>query len=378
MRLCLAHGTWQLITLIAALEEIKQREGRSPPTHLLLIEGDNVPDLRKGMETLAALLWDWASLSWAHDKLPLKPPDQWPVDVKRLTADIRCALGCRELTEIWLNQYTDFPQKLLLEAYPRADVIVYEEGLMTYTPHHTLPSLPSRIAKLGWRAIPLMLRGKLHDHMASERLCNWRLDRTFLSRIRNVFSFLSPPLKLAYPFTKCPVRRISSETMQAVLKRTIPWLKKQITSECDHSQGTILVLGAGYHLRYGIDIFEESSIYADMIQRFLDDGWTVRWKGHPRDRNDHLLAVLREKLGADSMTPVPVPSYVPVEVLCTIQRYPIAVGISSTSLFYLPRLFDTKTYTFIKNVPQSWHRGGDAFVAALAMKHIPDVGALLR
>lgn len=379
MRLCLAHGTWQLIMLAAALREAEKRGVSAPqPTRLLLIECDEIPDLRRGMESLAQHLFSWQSVDWANELLPMRPSDnEWPLDLENLFSSARSRLALEHANELWLNQYTDFPQKVLIEAYPSAKLVIYEEGMMTYTPHHVM----QRQWRSSYRELlelaALAIRGKLLSHLQSLRICNWRLDPAHLRRIAYIASFLYPSIRPAYPYDRYPILQISCETLRATLQEAnARWPVMQNVCIPTGVHKNIVFLDSAFYLRQRISAEDEAALYYPLVEKLLKKGYRVFWKIHPRDREKLIIGHLKERFQTCEFLELMVPSYVPIELVCLRTSFRAAVSCISTSLLYLRQLFDIPTYGFGHHLPDSVRRGGDEFVADLIEQTVPPIEEL--
>ena len=93
---------------------------------------------------------------------------------------------------------------------------------------------------------------------------------------------------------------------------------------------------------YGREL--EVNLYRAALTEVMDKGYRVWWKDHPR-QEDSIFDDLTVYFG-DRLKRLHFVDQLPIELALSALRFERCVGLTSSSLFYLPKLFGTKAYTF--------------------------------
>ena len=349
MRLCFALGTWQLISLAAALKQA-DAEGRvrqSPFTELVLHEPDVLPELRQWMDILAPLVYAWDRAVWDNELLRTRPPtDQWPFPVEKWTRELRTQFQVDEVDEVWLPHFEGFQYRLVMEVFPGADVVMYEDGYLgPLATHRTNGREALRVC----RALPaLLLRRELKVFLASLRLSNWRLLETYLRRTKDMYLLVGAVLPVPELYRGIPVHRVEVDRFMEVMESATKDARMQTALEALEvaPPNEVLILSQMFGTRQmGISWEDELNINRGVVREILDKGYTVCWKDHPRDALS-FYPELEAEFGGRGLRRLETPAAIPVQLLMRKLRFRHCVSIASSALFYLRMMYGTAAYTF--------------------------------
>ena len=222
--LCLVNGLWQLCALSAALSE-HHAGSRDRATRFILVVY-NVGKNHRNLESVLAAARGqglWEAVFDGSDILQGPSPEEWPLSYRRDGARLRALIGVERVDEVWLGHIFSYAERLVLEAFPKAFVAIYEEGLTPYGPFEQ-----RKVIDFPWRAFlrsfpRLVLSLKLRSHLVSLRMSDWRVSPRYLRRVRSVYlldSALSENLRCMYPGEHLLVNRnILIRTIETIAAR---------------------------------------------------------------------------------------------------------------------------------------------------------------
>jgi hypothetical protein len=306
--------------LVAALRTCNRRSC----TRLALYGRALSREMRREMERLASRLFAFDAVVWTDDLL-LAPV------VGGEFSRLRERIGCSAPDELWLCKISDSPEAFAMQAFPRAAVVLYEDGLHTYAPQGLDPHSPA------------------------------------LERISESHLLLGDCLPLPPWLRRLTRVQIGDGHVRDVLTECA----RSLASPREFMQsGAAVVLGQCF-ARWGLmSRAAECGMYERAIATLLESGYAVAWKEHPR-ADQPFFPEFAARFGGD-VRELALPPAVPVEAAFASGRrgQPLCVSATSTALFTLPRLFGARVRTFAQELVP--HVAGDfAHMADLAMAMAP-------
>ncbi len=162
-RFVFVHGPWQLIMATSALRQAAESGQRRTIDTLVIYslpDGPLSDSLLEVTRRIAAVVWPWQGVVVLNDVI-----DWWSLrDVPGCTSLLRDKLGAAEPDELWVVDVPNNPTKITAEAYPRARIVLFEDGLMSYLPfedHRLSVSQCLGQPRLALRALKFRLRERL-------------------------------------------------------------------------------------------------------------------------------------------------------------------------------------------------------------------------
>ena len=342
VRVGFAVGSWQLISLAAALDAA----GRGDD-HVVLYETDVAgPELETAMHAIAATVRPWLGIVDAFDLFKAVPrkPGQWRLD--QCIRELRARIGLERIDELWLCWVSRPSEKLVLEAYPEARVMLYEDGLTSYMPQ----ARPMRRepAPAPWlRMAPAPLRRWLDPHAPARRFRRHRsgIDPVHLRRIDGAWMLLADSWPAPSPMQDVPRHPIDQARLAATLRacQTIPSVAG--FDAAPRTRPTVLVLGQTLSRWGAISRDDELAIYAGVVALAVERGYDVWWKEHPRSR-EPFFDDLSAQAPANRLRRLELPYALPIELVAGRLGLVACIAGISAALFTLSRFCGVDGYTF--------------------------------
>lgn len=348
-RICAAPGTWQLVVLAAAFRAIIDDESTQVSRRdILILYGPKLSDeLRCQMQACAERLWNWEKIVWADDLLTLDSV-QTRSQLLSVVSTLRDRCDADRPAELWVCKTWSIQEKVLLEAWPRAAVNVFEDGLHTYVSHESrfwheyLPkSNPANWLQLFQQR---MLSGQ-----ALRRIRWVGHQREYDRRIRHVYLKLVEDLPLPSYLRSGCIRILSNDSFYASIEALGLPDGFGDESHASDSRPVALCLGQCFALWNMIDEKKEIEIYSHVIEELIGAGYRVLWKDHPRavpfdlESNAHF---------GSSLQRAHLPGTFPIESLLARMQPSLLVSGTSSSLIYGRLLFNTPAATFLNRFPE--------------------------
>ncbi len=385
IRVCLALGSWHIVALEAALRQADAASTApgAPEDHLVLYETVSVSaELKQAMREVAAAVRPWRRIVDAFELLASVRRKISQHEFDALIARLRGHLGLERIDELWLCWITRAPEKLVMEAYPEAGVMLYEDGLFSYLPMRSTPREPAP-AGLPW---PSALRARWRDGLDRWRpVRRFRRHKSWLDprherRVAGAWMLLADLWPAPATLAHVPWRPVASVVVRQTLAgcASIPGVACFAAPE--PRRPSVLVLGQTLSRWGAMTRAQELALYARVIELVVGRGYAVWWKEHPRSQQPFFpeLAALAPP---GRLRELELPFALPVELVASrLGLAACAAGIS-TALFYLPRLYDIPAYTFAEDLApflsDRWAQQNDLVRrAAPPLRHLPMAGAL--
>ena len=392
IRVCSVIGTWQLVTLVASLKQAEadaKSSGKSGQyeDYLIMYETAGVPDeFKQILQRMAEAAWPWKKIVWAYDVLH-SDFDVKQRDYARLlgTLQERVGVPAQNVGEVWVCWLTRPAEKLLFGAFPRAQIVLYEDGLISYLPIQMAERLPIPSDAPFPKSLRLAVKQGVMDLSPVRRFrhSGWELDPRHLARLSRAYLLLSPTEPLPQTIAHVPRVDVSDTHVRAVLQKIAQSRAGEIaqaTANASGSAGRVLILGQALSRNHVMNRNDELAFYQSVVQTVLDKGYAVLWKEHPRISEpffDDLQAFAVERLGvpAARMERLNLPHAFPVELVADKLNLAACVAGTSAALFYLARLYGIACTTFAGDLLPRM-QGADVFMNDLVRRHIPPLADL--
>jgi hypothetical protein len=340
VRVCVCRGTWQLLTLSASLRE-HERVGGPRLRTTLALSGERLSQaMRRRLDDFAARL-GLEDVRWIDDVVAeaTRLSDR---DFARRLALLRRRLGAGAPDEVWIANPRSPLDRVVLEAFPRSRLVLYEDGLGTYA--------------APWAdAAPLALRLRITARtlLAGTGRAPGRRARLLQRGVRPLGRRARQPdavyLHLAHVLGVPPLHRASARVVEPAVLRAVLERVAYRPEEAPNARpggpaprGTALVLGSSYSFWGAMSRAEELELYAGVVSRVAAAGYDVLWKEHPRTLAPFLPELRRAAPEANLRAFGEDPA-VPLELYLLRRTVDLLVAGTSSSLLYVPLLLGDRT-----------------------------------
>ena len=388
IRVCCCIGTWQLVTLAAALQQAgDDRAAKSGGTtvdfddYLVVYETGGVPDsFKETLQQMAEAIWPWKRIVWAYDILTSERHiSQKQFDLLRQTLRERVGVPVSQADEIWVCWLTRPAEKLVFETYPSARIQLFEDGLISYIP----VAMAHDLEKSG--SLKALIRERLDKlrPVRRYRRSRWALDPHHLSRVESAYLQLTPEAPAPEILSQVPRRFVEYRLLHEALERVKPTLATSYLADSAADNivpDRLLVLGQALSRNGIMSRDEELGIYTDIIDTLLAKGYRVLWKEHPRISEpffaDLKAHVQKNTFSSDErLRELSLPRAFPVELVADRLGLAGCVAGTSAALFYLRRLYEIPCYTF-GDVLLPRMQGADIFMNDMIRREVPPLSDL--
>jgi hypothetical protein len=364
-RLIFVHGPWQLLVAASALKQAAHRSGNNFHDDLIIVSLHDGPlplSIRSVLGRIAPTIWPWRQVvdlehmvnSNEHDSLePIRT--------------LRTKLGSGEPEELWLTSLWGWPEKVAMEAYPNAQIVLYEDGLHSYIPaedYHLSLARCLREPRLAYRA----LRMRINERRAPGNLSIAPILPRHLARVVASYLWISLMLPPAQYQTRLPWIQLDTRFLKDTINQVSP-----VVDDIDFEGGDghqVIVLGQCFS-NYG-DVARDVELawYIDMVRWLQERDYEVIWKEHPRTRQPFLSELVHAVPGVRA---VPDLGPWPIELFVERLRLAACASISSTSLYSIPLLFGLPSFSPASRYTSLFRFPND-LLAQLVAKSIPAMG----
>lgn len=397
IRVCGVFGTWQLITLVASLQQAaedrrKQGKGDSEKyeDYLLLYETAGVSqEFKEILRRMAETVWPWRRIAWAYDILINERKfSQREYERRCRILQERLGVSADGPDELWVCWLSRPAEKLLFGAFPRAAIVLYEDGLITYldVPLARLDGEGNRGSFAALQTI-LLKQWEKRFPVARFRRSRWAMDIRHRARLRGAYLLLSKDATLSEALAHVPPRFVDDRFVRRALADASPALPADAaktaatrSDSCHSAAPRVLILGQALSRNGIMPRDEEREFYERIVQTVLGKGYDVLWKDHPRV-SEPFFEELRHWAGARGrseparVTRLSLPHACPVEIIADRLNLAACVAGTSAALFYLRRLYGIPCYSFaVELLPRM--RGADVVMNDRVRREIPSLDEL--
>lgn len=331
-RLVVANGPWQLFQTAVALKQC-MGEGEN---HLLLYTPSNYDKLNDVVDSLVEVSGLWASVT-RTDSLSLASLKEFGAEC--IARKLRQELPDESYDALVVSKLYEAPEKILAHAFGELPVFLLEDGLSSYLnfplPHTVFehfPGQPRAFASYAWRALQ-------QCSSRERRLKVFGFSDEFLGRIQHAYWKLSASVPVPGYLQHLPQTLIPNEGYRWLARKVRERVGLETITRlypCDRPQA--LFLAQNFYLQGFISHEEEARIYRKAIKDLVTSGFRVLWKSHPRIE-DPFYGDLQSQFDTRDLIPLDDYGAWPIELLVEEDDPLLAVGVASSSLFYLKDIY---------------------------------------
>lgn len=405
IRVCCTVGTWQLVTLAAALQQVAhdlKKENGSEGTarfddYLVVYETGGVPDsFKQTLQQMAEAIWPWKRIIWAYDLLTSEGRLKQGTFTRLCrTLQKRVGVPPQQVKQVWTCWLTRPAEKIVFQAFPRARIMLYEDGLISYLPVPMAEKLQregsrmrQRMAFWAWQAAAAAVP------VVRLRRSRGKIDPQHLARVDAAYLLLTPSdAPLPETLAHVPRYGVGYEQVRHALACVVPITQATAAAAAAAAptgaepeteatpRSRVLVLGQALSRNGIMERDEERNIYQSIVQNILGKGYTVLWKEHPRISHPFFAEIKQNiaahlgQAAASRLHQLSLPHAFPVELAAETMSLAACVAGTSAALFYLRRLYNIPCYTFAEDLLPRM-QGADVFMNDMVRREAPPLSSL--
>lgn len=313
----LASGPTEIIMAAFLLRQL-------PVAARLIIYGAQISlseRLKAETLTMARLVFPWTAILDASAEL--NQAAALPISERGMAASLVRQFIGGETSLILTHSPDKLPERAVLDAFPDAAIITYDNGLYSHLP-----------------------RSLREDNSA------WKETTTIngkdFARIEDSFYFLGGILPVPPPMASGTYsvvdRKKYSAHLESLKSAFAPFFRSLVSAA--GGRPVDLLLGTSYYRIKIITHAEESRIYSEYARSILaDESAFVIFKDHPRANDLPLLAADERIAVANTALPVEM-----LPLFCNVRS---SASIGSTALLTLSKLFDIPPFVLGRTSPPS-------------------------
>lgn len=374
IRICLALGPWQIIMLSAALQQaFNNCPSQEKTKNILVLYGIKLTnELKDSMQTVANLVGEWEQIIWADDLLNCEL-DKSKQGFNKTVNSLQKRIGIKKAEEIWLCKLTSYSEKLVVEAYQDAKIIIYEDGLHTYVPLNTKKKnlIGFLQNKEPISIVKNYLKQYFNQKISWRRVYKSQFSSEHIHRLSGLYLYIAKDVPMMGAYSKAPQFLIEDETLRDTISscNSLYTIEKTEANILAGKDKQVLVLGQCFARSGLMNFNEELHIYSQVVETLLEKGYIVLWKDHPRV-TEPFFPKLVEKFSSVSVKEPQLSFTLPVEFIAYKLGISACISGFSSSLFYLNRLYGINTYTFAKYL-SPYFKNDFSFMVDITNKKIP-------
>ncbi|WP_352761638.1 polysialyltransferase family glycosyltransferase [Mesorhizobium sp. M0510] len=387
VRICCVFGTWQLLSLVASLRQSIADES-SPPQqehedYLVLYETAGVSEhFKTDLAKLASTVWTWKRIIWAYDLLTSERK-YGQLQIFRIHHQIRATIGLEvsSADEIWACFVNRPSEKILLDSYPRAKIVLYEDGLTSYLPFEVSTMARPPGTRLRKRITGAFIAGlsAISPALRLRKMAD-KIERRHLKRVRLFYSLLSE-IPVPYALADVPRSQVGASLMRDLIDEVSRDALSGDNGDCRASTNPrILLLGQALSRNGIMSYAQEAAIYRHIAEQIVERGYDIVWKEHPRIRAPFFPELL-DAVGnmtsdpSTRITEANLPHTYPIELIVSRMNIVCCVSGTSAALLYLKWLYGIKAYTFAETLIPLM-TGADILMSDMVRTHAMPFSAL--
>ena len=340
-RLSFALGSWQIVALAAALDEADAQARAAPggvDDVLVLYETGPVgAALVAAMHAVAGTVRPWRAVVEAFAAMGSVERRMSQAAYDAAQASLRAAVGPGRVDEIWLCRATRAAERLAIETWPEARVMLYEDGVLSY-----LPMLP--LAPAG--GVASRLGDALDARRPARRLARWKhaFDPRQFPRVAGAWMLLGDAFPAPATLASVPWHPVAAGRLRAAIDRCRAIPAVAAFRPAPTERPAVLMLGQALSRFHAMPRETELAAYRDAVTAIVAHGYDVWWKEHPR-ATEPFCPEVAAAVPAGRVRELELPFALPIELVADRLRLAACAGGITTALFYLPRLLGIPAYT---------------------------------
>ena len=302
------------------------------------------------MISIAISVWNWQGIIWTEDLLYTNLPILNSDNFSKVSKTFKRRIPAEVYDEIWLCHLAQNTAKFILESYPEAAIILYEDGLHSYISYEHIGLLDTATLtitkKLKQQLKKLRRRAEPYNIINRRGLC-----QRHLNRLKRVHLSLLKYLPLPEYMNQALIKQITRESIITSIKAIHETIQiSNIPTLHNPPDNQVLVLGQCFSKWEVISWNEELEIYKNICLILLNNNLIPLWKEHPRVEQPFYDSLVNELPSVKKLDLNFHYSW-PIEIFINQLGIKACVAATSTSLFYLQEIFEIPTYTFANEMP---------------------------
>jgi Alpha-2,8-polysialyltransferase (POLYST) len=404
-RLVFAHGPWQLLLAASALKQVSSASPTSFQDVLVILDrgawsSDPSDSLEPGgfsrvvgdtrtaslgdgpfpspigavMSRIAPVVWPWSHIVI----LNIDDNATWRnlADSRRPAEILRANLNVAEPDVLWFDCLGGAeldPHRVVYrvaaEAYAKAQIVLYEDGLDTYIPlddlHFSLGAYLTN-PRMAYRA----LKARVRQWRKPNDLSREQLLPRHLARVAASYLWITLMVPLPAYQRRLPWVQLQTRFMKDTIRQVSPIVDDIDLKDAGTGGRPAIVLGQCFASWGVLRRDFELNCYIDMTKKLQQLGYEIIWKEHPRRAQDPLFPDLAAAVAGIRA----IPDLGPWPIELFIERLGIAAcaSLTSTTLFSAPLLFSIPSFSTVARYISTLRYPNDV-MARLVAGSIPDL-----
>jgi len=348
IRIAFVNGIWQLCMVVAGFQQSHQVG--SQDFLVIYTRRTGNQELVQFVEMISSKFWNWAGIILL-DWNPSEWDKQLQQDRQRAVQSVLSQFNLANsaaVDELWLCKIQFLDERLFADIFERAQIVLYEDGLHSYTEIKFLASLPNldfSCPKSTVVQCQNFARNILHKKF------DWMhegVKRSHLRRVQKFYSVLGTQIAIPDVLRGIAVEQIKADGLKTLFSELHHQLNGSFCLDLPIlPKKTALLLGSNLSHLSTFPRELEVSVFADLAQCLEQQGYLILWKEHPRSQRP-LFEDIQKSLKSDAFYCLADEQKMPIEVLIAEANIALCCSTLSSSLFYLRYIYGIQTASCVK------------------------------
>jgi hypothetical protein len=354
-RFAFVNGIWQLCMVVAALKQEQVNNPQQKYQDFLIVytrsKGSfSNPELTQFVINASSQFWDWhgvAEIDWM--------PNEWSPEFKKNKQKTVQPLleqfhinNISAIEEIWLCQIHFLHQRLFADIFYKSKLVLYEDGLHTYSNTPYLITLPKINLK---QPISNLTEYKTFIRNYIQGNFDWvtqGIKRQHLRRVKKFYSVLGRKIAIPVPINMVPTELVDKQLLKTLFSELYNRLgcNFDLKLPSNNQKKIALFLGSNFSHMQSFPRELEVSVFTEAIQTIQEE-YLILWKEHPRCKKP-LFEDIKKNFNPGTIIYLSEEQKLPVEVMLSNQKIDLCCSTLSSSLFYLDDIYGIKTITCVQ------------------------------
>lgn len=269
----------------------------------------------------------------------------WEFNFQKKTYNLSLLDPLRDLNfdKIWISKLFSPNPQMILQTFRNSDIILFEEGLHSYTPTKLL-------------SISEILQTKQNKKSIIRDLLEHQFNENGLA-LKPIYAHLCLKSHFSRCIKKYLLLDILGNSAHTIIEnKKIPAILEKVKDVFaqdlwlplyqESNRKKVMIIAQYFSYLNVLTHADEINIYKQMVKHYLDMDYIIYWKSHPR------MAVFEQELVnefADKKL-IFIRSKLPAEFYSHLYSEIEYIGISSSSLLYKSLIFKGAAYQVAQNV----------------------------
>jgi hypothetical protein len=354
-RFAFVNGIWQLCMVVAALKQEQVNNPQQKYQDFLIVytrsKGSfSNPELTQFVINASSQFWDWhgvAEIDWM--------PNEWSPEFKKNKQRTVQPLleqfhinNISAIKEIWLSQIHFLHQRLFADIFYKSKLVLYEDGLHTYSNTPYLINFPQVNFK---QPISNIIEYKKFIRNYIQGNFNWinqGIKKEHLRRVKKFYSVLGRKIAIPVPINMVPTELVDKQLLKTLFSELYNRLgcNLDLKLHSNNQKKIALFLGSNFSHIPTFPRELEIAVFTETIHS-LQNEYLIFWKEHPRCQKP-LFNDIKIKFQPGTIIYLSEEKNIPVEILISHQKIDLCCSTLSSSLFYLNDIYNINTITCVK------------------------------